>query len=203
MRHPGRWAASLAVIAMIGAGALVALAGRARRGTGIAPGVVLRAGLSPVFLAQTSAHGYNPFGTGPEDQDEIGNVVDSDPNTTWSTEQYYDGTLSKPGGAGTGLYLDAAPGVAGKAIEIQTPSPGFAVQIYVANHIQLSLPYGDSTPLTARGWQGPVGQSTYVYNHARIDLAAGGGRFRYYLIWLTTLPPHMETASIAGVTLFD
>ena len=42
-----------------------------------------------------------------------------------------------------------------KALEVQTPTPGFAVQVYVADHIDLELPYGNSTPLTARGWQGP------------------------------------------------
>src|SRR5271165_1775112 len=88
---------------------------------------------------------------GPENRDQIENVVDSDPNTTWSTEQYYEGNLKKPGGVGLGLYLDAAPGVAGKAIEIETPTPGFAAQVYVADKIDLSLPDGNSTPLTERG----------------------------------------------------
>jgi eukaryotic-like serine/threonine-protein kinase len=202
MRHPARWAASLALIAVIVAVALVAAAQQAHRGTGVTPGVVIKSGLSPVILAQTSAHGYNPFGTGPENHDQIGNVVDSDPNTTWSTEQYYDGTLKKAGGVGAGLYLDAAPGVVGKALEIKTPTPGFAVQIYVANKILLSLPYGDSTPLIARGWQGPVGASDYVRSHERIQLGLGQQPFRYYLIWITTLPPKMESASIADLTLF-
>jgi hypothetical protein len=202
MRHPARWVASLAVIAAITAIALVALAGRTQRGTGVAPGVSTSSGLSPVFLAQTAAHGYNPFGTGPENRDEIENVVDSDPNTTWSTEQYYDGTLKKPGGEGVGLYLDASPGVVGKAIEIQTPTPGFAAVLYVANTVELALPYGDSAPLAARGWQGPVGQSRYVRNHERIQLNVNGRRFRYYLLWITTLPPQMESASIADLTLF-
>ena len=58
---------------------------------------------------------------------------------------------------GLGVYLDAAPGVLAKAIEIQTPTPGFAVQVYVADHIELELPYGSSDAAAARGWQGPVG----------------------------------------------
>jgi len=202
MRHPARWVASLALIGVIVAIAIVAIARHTHRGTGVAPGVVVRPGLTPVPLSQTSAHGYNPFGTGPENHDTIENVIDSDPNTTWSTEQYYDGTLKKAGGVGAGLYLDASPGVVGKALEIQTPTPGFAVQIYVANEVPLSLPYGNSTPLSARGWQGPVGMSGFVENHERIQLNVGGRRFRYYLIWITTLPPNMESASIAELTLF-
>jgi serine/threonine-protein kinase len=202
MRHPVRWAASLALLGALIAIALVAAAGRTHRGTGVAPGVVSQPGLTPVPLTQTAAHGYNPFGTGPEDRDQIQNVVDSDPNTTWSTEEYYEGNLDKQGGVGAGLYLDAAPGVVGKAIEIQTPTPGFAVRIYVANQAPASLPYGDSTPLSARGWQGPVGQSGSVSDGARIPLSLGGRPFRYYLIWITALPPKMNSASIGELTLF-
>src|SRR5271157_2892878 len=61
MRHPARWVASLALIGVIVAIALVLAAGHTHRGTGVAPGVVVKPGLSPVFLSQTSAHDYNPF----------------------------------------------------------------------------------------------------------------------------------------------
>ncbi len=202
MRHPARWAISLALLVAIVAIVIAIAADRAHRGAGQAPGVVAHAGLEPVQLGQAAAHDYNPFGTGPENRDLIGNVVDGDPNTTWSTEQYYDGTLQKAGGVGLGVYLDAAPRVLAKALEIQTPTPGFAVQIYVGDHPQLELAYGDSTPLTARGWRGPVGASTDVHNGERIPLALSGHAHRYYLVWLTTLPPHMESATIAELTLF-
>jgi eukaryotic-like serine/threonine-protein kinase len=202
MQHPARWLISLALLGVIVTLALVLAAGRTQRGTGVATGVGSGAGLSPVFLGQNSAHGYNPFGTGPENPNEIGNVVDSDPNTKWSTEQYYDETLKKPAGAGVGLYLDASPGVLARALEIETPTPGFAAQVYVSNHIETSLPYGDSTTLAARGWQGPVGQSNAVRDHERIRLTPGGQRFRYYLIWITTLPPNMQSLAITDLTLF-
>jgi serine/threonine-protein kinase len=201
MRHPARWVASIAVIAVIVALVLVLAAGRAHRGTGVGSDVVSH-GLEPVQLSQTAAHDYNPFGTGPENRDLIQNVVDNDPNTTWSTETYYEGTLKKAGGTGAGLYLDAAPGVLAKAIEIKTPTPGFAAQVYGANNINLSLQYGDPTPLTARGWQGPIGASQLVHGGDRIGLNTGGRRFRYYLLWLSTLPPGMQRATISDVTLF-
>jgi hypothetical protein len=203
MRHPARWALSLALLGAIVALVLVLIAGRTHSGTGTAPGVVSRPGLSAVSLGQDAAHDYNPFGTGPENREQAQNAVDSDLNTTWSTEQYYDGTLKKAGGVGVGLYLDAAPGAVGKAIEIQTPTPGFAAQIYVANHIDLGLPYGDSTPLAARGWQGPTGESASVHNREHIQLNLAGKRFRYYLVWITTLPPGKQSAAIAELTLFQ
>jgi tRNA A-37 threonylcarbamoyl transferase component Bud32 len=201
MRHPARWIASLALLAGIVALILVIALGHTHRGTGIAPGASSK-GLEPVQLGQDAAHGYNPFGTGPENRDQIGNLVDSDPSTSWTTETYYDGTLRKAGGVGLGVYLDASPGVLGQAIEIQTPTPGFGVQVYVANRVPGVLAYGSSESLAARGWQGPVGASTSVRNGARISLRAPGGPHRYFLIWLTTLPPAKQAATITDLTLF-
>jgi eukaryotic-like serine/threonine-protein kinase len=202
MRHPARWLASFALLLVIVALVLIAAARHAQRGTGVASGVSVKPGLTPVSLAQSAAHDYNPFGTGPENRDQVGNAVDSDPNTTWSTAHYYAGTLKKAGGTGVGLYLDAAPGVIARQIELQTPTPGFGVRIYATNHFESSLPYGDATTLDARGWRGPFGADASVKSSERIPLDTEGHRYRYYLIWLTTLPPGKELASIAEVTLF-
>ena len=100
------------------------------------------------------------------------------------------------------MYLDAAPGVVGRALEIQTPTPGFAVQVYVANHIELSLPYGNSTPLAARGWQGPVGASSYVHSGERIQLSSAGSAFATTCCGSRRCPPGMQSAAISELTLF-
>jgi eukaryotic-like serine/threonine-protein kinase len=203
MRHPARWLLSLAIVAAGVALALALAADRAHRGTGVAGDATRsKSGLAQVQLADTAAHGYNPFGTGPENRDLVNNVVDNDPNTTWSTEQYYDGTLKKAGGVGLGVYLDAAPRVVGRAIEIRTPTPGFAVQIYAADRIKLNVPFGSSEPLSERGWQGPVGASAHVRSGARIPLNLLGQSYRYYLVWLTALPRGRQSAEIADVALF-
>ncbi len=199
MRHRSRWVASLALIGVIVAVALVAAAGRTHRGAGVSTDVA-RGGLEPVQLSQTAAHGYNPFGTGPENRDQVENLVDGDPDTGWSTEQYYDDNLNKEGGTGLGVYLDAAPSVHAKALEIQTPTPGFAVQVYVADDV-LELPYGASAPLTSRGWRGPVGASADVQSGQRISLPGVTSSYRYYLMWMTTLPPGMQAATIDELTL--
>ncbi len=201
MRHRARWFASLALLVIIVALALAAAANQTHRGPGLTPGISSPGNLEAVPLSATAAHDYNPFGTGPENRDQVANVVDGDPNTTWSTEQYYDGTLKKPGGVGLGLYLDAAPRVLGRALEIQTPTPGFAAQVYVADRIEM-LPYGNSTPLAERGWQGPVGASGSVHDGERIALSLSGHPHRYYLLWISALSPGAELATIAGLTLF-
>jgi eukaryotic-like serine/threonine-protein kinase len=172
------------------------------KGTGAPLGLRSEPGLQPVSLGQNAAHDYNPFGTEPEDPTRVGNVIDGDPNTVWTTATYYEGTLRKPGGVGVGVYLDAAPGVVGRAIEIQTPTPGFAALVYAANHINLEFPYRDPTPLAARGWEGPFAQDSYVRSGDSLHLSDHGAKYRYYLVWLTTLPAQMQSASIAELTLF-
>jgi eukaryotic-like serine/threonine-protein kinase len=202
VRNPARLAAVVGIIGVIAAIVIVLAVEGTHRGTGAPLGLRSEAGLAPVSLAQNAAHQYNPFGTEPEDPTRVGNLIDSDPNTVWSTAHYYDGTLRKEGGVGVGVYLDARPGVAARAIEIQTPTPGFAAVVYAANNINLEYRYGDSTPLGARGWHGPFAQDSYVRNGDRLHLRDASARYRYYLVWLTTLPTQMNSASISELTLF-
>ena len=197
LRHPARWVASLALLAAIVVVALIALAGHTH--SGIKPDVAAKRGLTPVQLSQTAAHDYNPFGTGPEHPTQVSNVIDGDPNTTWSTEHYVESTLA--GKPGVGLYLDAAPGVAARALEVQTPTPGFTAAVYAANSFDMSLPYGDTTPLTQRGWV-QVAQTRKIASRTTIPLSdAGGGRYRYYLLWITALTPGSEVAEVQEATL--
>ena len=44
--------------------------------------------------------------------------------------------------------------------------------------------------------------SGYVHDRERIQLKPTGQPYRYYLIWLTTLPPNLQAAQIAELTLF-
>ncbi len=198
MRHPARWAASLALLGAIVAIALVLAAGHTH--SGVPSDVPASHGLQPVRLAQTAAHDYNPFGTDPEHPTQVSNVVDGDPNTTWSTEHYVEGSLGHKPGAG--LYLDAAPGVQARAIEIQTPTPGFTMAIYASNDFH-QLPYGDTTPLTQRGWT-QLAPARTIGARTTIPLSDPSDiRYRYYLIWIVKLPPSSELAEISEATLFS
>jgi eukaryotic-like serine/threonine-protein kinase len=202
VRNPARLAAVIAVVGVIVAIVAVLVIERAHKGTGAPLGLHSQAGLKPVALGQNAAHDYNPFGTEPEDPERVGNVIDSDPNTAWSTAHYVEGTLRKLGGVGVGIYLDAYPRLAARTIEIQTPTPGFAVQIYAANEVQPIVNYGEHTPLAARGWQGPFAQDAYVRSGEQLRLSDAGASFRYYLVWIITLPAQMKSASISELTLF-
>jgi hypothetical protein len=197
MRHPARWLGSLALIGGLLALGLALAAGHTHRG--IAPDVDAKPGLAPVPLGQTSAHGYNPFGNEPEHPAQVANVVDGDPATAWSTEHYVDDTLGpKPG---TGVYLDAAPGLRARAIEIETPTPGLSAAVYAARTFAADLPYGNPESLLQRGWT-LLSAPRAIPAQSTILLDTHGVPYRYYLLWITRLPPGSETAAISGITLF-
>jgi serine/threonine-protein kinase len=198
MRHPARWAISLAVIAAGVAGALVIAAGHTHRG--ITPNVKAKPGLAAVVLGQSSAHSYNPFGTGPEHRAEVSDIVDGDPNTSWSTEHYLGGAIS--GKPGLGIFVDAAPGVVARAIAIQTPTPGFTAAIYAAQKFNSAIANGDARPLTQRGWKLLVAAQAVRQKQTTIDFATAGTTYRFYLLWITKLPVDHENAEISELTLF-
>jgi serine/threonine-protein kinase len=199
LRHRKRWLGVLAVAAVLVAGAVVFALDRTHRGVGGAG--ASRTHLQAIHLAQTAAHDYNPFGTGPEHPDEVSNAIDGDPNTTWSTEHYLNAALGKPG---VGLYVDASPGVAARAIAIQTPTPGFFAAIYAANNFDEGLSYGAAVPLAKRGWT-PLAGAQPIGRQTVIRLDTGGVRYRYYLVWITKLQreeqPGGTAVQIAEVTL--
>jgi eukaryotic-like serine/threonine-protein kinase len=197
MRHPARWLVSLALLGGLVALVLGLLAGNTHRG--ITPGVSARPGLTPVPLEQTSASDYNPYGNEPEHPTQAANVVDGDPETVWSTEHYREDSLGhKPG---TGIYIDAAPGLRARALEVQTPTPGFTAAIYAAKRFDANLPYEDSESLTGRGWV-ELSPPHTIGAQSTIRIDAARVVYRYYLLWITHLPANSETAAISGLTLF-
>jgi eukaryotic-like serine/threonine-protein kinase len=198
VRHPARWAISLTLLAAIVAVAIVAAARHTHSGTGVAPDVRSGAGATPVVLGQKAASSYNPFGTGPEHAEDVGSVVDGDLNTSWSTEHYINGNLGKPG---LGISLDAAPGVVARSIEIQTPTPGFSAAVYASTGFTSAGYSSKGQSLTARGWTALASART-IGGRTTIAIDASGLVYRYYLVWITKLPPAHETAEISEITLF-
>jgi serine/threonine protein kinase len=200
LRHPARWALSLALLAAIAAITIVAVAGHTHAGTGVAPDVHSSAGTTPIVLGQKAASSYNPFGTGPEHAEDVASIVDGDLNTSWSTEHYVGGTLGKPG---LGISLNATPGVAARSVEIQTPTPGFSAAIYASTRsiAPTSSPAARQQSLTALGWTALAPTRT-IAGRTTIAINSAGLLYRYYLVWITRLPPERETAEISEVTLF-
>jgi serine/threonine-protein kinase len=188
---PGRLIAAVALLAVAVAVVLVFALHNTHHGTGRAAGLTPPPSLQNVSLHRDAAHDYDPYGTGGEHPQDAPSVVDRDPSSTWSTENYEAGDLQKPG---VGIYVDARPSVSAKAMRIQTPTPGFDVEIYAAKN-------GPPKQLPDPGWK-LVGGTKGLKSRQQISLDTAGQRFRYYLVWITKLPPGATKVQISEIALF-
>jgi len=180
-RH--RWSmlvfAALVVVGLGSAGAW--LATRAHHGTGKLDQPAPSGALTQVQLCQSCAHGFNPLGSPTFEHRDAGLAIDGDVNTAWLTQTYYPARLSK---AGLGIYVSLSPGVAARALTIRTKTPGFSATIYARTN---------APPLTwpDPGWQRVSGAITVASNQS-ISLTTNGLRYRYYLVWITSLGGHQQ-----------
>jgi tRNA A-37 threonylcarbamoyl transferase component Bud32 len=181
----------LAVLVVIVALVLKEAGVEPQRGTGSGK-IVAPAGESVVSLARASASDYDPLGDDTEHHSEAARVVDRDFDTTWSTESYRDG-LAGANKAGVGIYLDAKPDVDAVRMEIRSPEPGWKTEIYGAA--------GGRAPASIdSGWT-KIGGGTVRSDHQRFKLDTGGNRYRFYLVWITELPPSQPRVEIGEIAL--
>ncbi|HEX2398363.1 MAG TPA: protein kinase [Solirubrobacteraceae bacterium] len=176
LRHPG-WLAAAAVLALaLAAGLAVELGRQAQRGTGTSGAGRLPA-LKGVSLAQDAAKDFDPLGDGREHPDQTSAVLDRDPNTAWSTEVYRGGVMTKPG---VGVYVDAKPGVDARVMQVKTDQPGWSAEVYAAR---------EGPPPGLDGWTLVSPSRNVTEDRGYFRLATGHRRFRYYLLWITEVPP--------------
>jgi serine/threonine-protein kinase len=197
MRPSMRMLGLVAGIAALAAVIVLALEGadRVEKGTGASGNAKPPAGTQVVSVKRTAAHDYDPPpGDGKEHPtpSELLAAVDRDPGTAWSTETYRDRKLA--GKPGVGLYIDAAPQVAASSLLIRTPEPGWKATIYAAD--------GADVPGSIDGWTEVAPGTTIRKAKQRVDLDTGGRAYRYYLVWITALPPAAERVQIAEITLY-
>jgi serine/threonine-protein kinase len=198
MRHPLPVLGVVLALALIGAAAVFLFkegVERTQRGTG-AGDIKAPAGESVVSLARASANDYDPLGDDEEHPDEAPLAVDRQPDTVWTTERYSSG-LEGSNKAGVGIYLDAKPGVEAVRMEVQTPEPGWRAEIYGA-------PAGPVPESIDTGWTRIGGGAVRSGDQRfRLEGRAGEIRFRYYLVWITALPPDEQRVEIAELALFS
>jgi hypothetical protein len=183
----------LAVLVVIVALVLKEGVDHTQKGTG-SGNVKAPAGEAVVSLARASASDYDPLGDDSEHHAQSALVVDRDPGTIWSTESYRDG-LAGANKAGVGIYLDAKPGVDAVRMEIQSPEPGWKADIFGAP--------GSRAPASIdSGWT-KIGGGAVKSDRQRFKLDAGGKRYRFYLVWITELPPDQPRVDIGEIALFQ
>ena len=190
----------LVLLAAAAAAAILLLAAhQTERGTGSSPQIKRPAGTVNVSLRTTSAHDYDPYGGDGEHSAEAGAVVDRDPSSTWSTQSYIAKDLQKPG---VGIYVDAKPSVNAVRMTITTPTPGWEGSVYVANSLPPDPNVDAAAPEEDHAWK-KVADLGATKSSNTVDLDTAGHSFRYYLVWITKLPPEQEHAEISEIELFQ
>ena len=152
--------------------------------------------LAEIQLCSTCAHDYNPdavVGAKNQNPNLVGFAIDGNVNTAWLTEHYYGGSLQK---AGVGVYVDMSRSVAAQSLVLDTQTPGYNVQIYGSN--SPPDPYVFKTG--AGGWI-QLAQISSVKRKQPIPLP-GKTAYRYYLVWITSLPPGRMLAAINEVAVY-
>jgi serine/threonine-protein kinase len=188
VRRPALTAILVLLAAALAVAGAVWLGTRAHHGTGKLAQPPPPSAPIQVEPCQTCAHAFNPLGTTPQNPNEAGYAIDSNPNDEWTTVNYYDHVLLE---AGLGIYVDAAPKTTARDIRILTSTPGWNGEIYASN----------TTP-SPTAWPGAwirVGKANNVGSATTIKLSSGDIRYRYWLVWITKLPPGGE---YVGLKLF-
>ncbi len=199
LRYPRRLVAVVAALVLGGLAAAIYALDHTHRGVGPPTNVSPPAASTPVRLSQNAAAAYNPYGTADPRHGGPALATDGDAGTYWSTYIYNGGVLDTPG---TGLSLDASPGVAAAYVDLQTPTPGFVAEVWAADNVR-DLGQDPTKSLSDRGWTRiDLGDQT-VGSDQSIRLDTAGHAFRQYLIWITKLPPGKSSAELTQVTLFQ
>jgi tRNA A-37 threonylcarbamoyl transferase component Bud32 len=174
------------VLAGIGVGIFL-LSNRTTRGPGTPEDTAPRA-TRAVPLRASAATDYDPFGDDREHPEKTKLAVDNDRNTEWDTESYSDRQLGKPG---VGLFLDARPGTKARFLRVRTRTPGFAADVFVADA---------GPPKDLAGWT-KVGTTPKALGRADIKVRAGR-KHRFWLLWITKLPPGKGQVRVSEMALY-
>jgi eukaryotic-like serine/threonine-protein kinase len=121
---------------------------------------------------------FDPLGNPPDEhRDEVANLTDGKGDTEWDTEWYDSQELGglKPG-VGFYVTLDQAEKI--EQVNLNTPSKGWSVEIYVANSPANAL----------EGWGQPrASKSDISAGSVTIPLDDGGVQGGAVLVWITHL----------------
>jgi eukaryotic-like serine/threonine-protein kinase len=139
-------------------------------------------GLTQVSLRGDAASDYDPDGDGEESPDATQNAIDGNPTTNWDTETYRSG-LQGVGKTGVGLYVDAGSPLTARRLDLVSSTPDFEAEVYAANTV----------PGDIADWN-RVSRRTKVGETQRISINTRGREFRYYLVWIVTLPEGNKAA---------
>jgi serine/threonine protein kinase len=111
-----------------------------------------------------------PPGDGHENDSGMGLVWDRDPQTVWKSENYFDGTLNKPG---VGMLFDMGSPQTVTGFRLQTPYPGYRFAVVVGDDLTAMIASARPTFTAADDTRESIGPATG----------------RYVLLWITSVVP--------------
>jgi serine/threonine protein kinase len=189
LRHPRRGVLAMILGVLLVAAGIVFVIERAQRGSTGGADVEGVPDLTAIKLDTSGADDFDPEGDGTEHPEEVSLAIDGSVSTRWETETYTDDfAAQKPG---VGLILNPRAPVAARALDISTPIPGWAAEVYAS----------EDGPDDLASWGDRIGSVAAVEEDQRIDLDTAGQEFSYYLLWITALPEGEQKAAVSELTL--
>jgi serine/threonine-protein kinase len=186
--HPTRTRVAWLVAALAAIGIALLLVSQLERGpTGRQPGAAAGSGTVIPFKSMGSFDPTTTGGDAHEHDNATHNANDGNPQTDWTTEQYQAGVLNKPG---VGLWGRTYRPATAATATVRTPDSSLGVEIYAAR----------SLPAELSGWT-RLGGASGAVNGRRIGLRRVPN-MRYYMLWITQLPPAPNGRSQARISEF-
>ncbi|HKJ36592.1 MAG TPA: protein kinase [Solirubrobacterales bacterium] len=140
---------------------------------------------------------FDPLPDGDEEErsDLLGNTTDGNPRgTAWTTETY--DTADHSGlKDGVGLILDTGSETTPTELSIQTPEPGWEVEIYGSSD--------DPSPSELSGWGNPLAGPVTIENKEDTVALRATSEHRYFLLWITSLAAAVDDPGRFRVEVSD
>ena len=130
----------------------------------------------PVPVRVVALRDYDPYGDGREDSPEAPLAVDADPTTAWQTSRYRGDPHFGGLKSGVGLLVDLGESRSLTEVRAALTAAGASMEVFASDNLRID-------PNSAT----PVGTLDNASQNAVIPV--NGARGRYWLFWLTALPP--------------
>lgn len=138
-------------------------------------------------VTPTEVISFDPEGDGGENPEDLGALLDGDPQTVWNSDRYNSRNFGnlKPG---LGLVVTLSPAEV-EQLEVSSQTGGWSAQVHTADS-----PAGDLA-----GWGPPIDQVAGAGASERFALA--GRTVGAVLIWFTDLGPESNRLAISELRL--
>jgi serine/threonine-protein kinase len=186
--HPTRTKVAWLVAALAAVGIALLLVSQLESGSGGGePSAKSTTGAVIPFKSTGSFDPVATGGDGNEHDEETHNAIDNNVNSDWTTEQYQGGVFSKPG---IGLWGRTYKAATAATATVRTPDSSLGITIYGAKTL----------PADLAGWT-ILGEASGDVNGKRVTLEKVE-KLRYYMVWITRLPPAKNGNSQAHISEF-